>query len=172
MQVDKSKSQAAWNDFVSLVKNLVWIMLRPSQAGSWWSTRVADDGITMTGSMTGTRFDDGEEKENETTEREGKEEKERRKRWDKGKDRRKRQSSEFGRDPNMLPGGVQTVAQRNRSSGRWCCVKEERCVEELEKDYVVWSNRRNVGYVVERWVMYLYLRSHDNDYCWLCRYLW
>ena len=70
-------------------------MLRPSQAGSWWSKRVADDGIaiTMTGSMTGTRFDDGEEKENETTEREGKEEKERRKRRDKGKDRRKRQSS-------------------------------------------------------------------------------
>ena len=28
----------------------------------------------------------------------------------------------------MLAGGVQTVAQMNRSSGRWCCVKEEHCV--------------------------------------------
>ena len=65
------------------------------------------------------------------------------KRRRKGKERRKRgenaetgekrgdrdNPSEFGRDPNMLPGGVQTVAQRNRSSGRWCCVKEERCVD-------------------------------------------
>ena len=112
-------------------------MLRPSQAGSWWSTRVADDGIaiTMTGSMTGTRFDDSEEKEKETTKREGKERRKRGENAETGEKRGERDNpSEFRRDPNMLPGGVQTVAPRNRSSRRWCCVKAERCVDITARD--------------------------------------